>query len=85
MPTGVSSLGQYAFTFDTIELYQQKSEILKRLPMECPNQFIITQLGTANIICKTEGKDFKIVVSDEMLPHLVRWYHLVTAHAEGMS
>lgn len=76
---------RHPFHFKTIYEYQQRSEAVKALIQKDPGQYVLQQLGSEELICRRHGDDFQIVLSDEMLPKLVRWYHAAATHAEGMD
>ena len=76
----------HPFRFQTIEFYQQHSANVWDLPKQAPHLFSYVQLGEANVVCKTQGDTERlIVVPDAMLSRLVKWYHEVTVHSEGVD
>ena len=75
---------RHPFHFETIAHYQQQSQKVKDKLKE--KNYTTKDIGGVKLICKdSPNGDFQIVVSDEMLPKLVRWYHAASSHAEGMS
>ena len=58
---------------------------MKQLVQRDPGQFVLQTIGSTGLICQRNGADFQIVLSDEMMPKLVQWYHAATIHAEGMD
>ncbi|KAL7577435.1 hypothetical protein ACA910_004721 [Epithemia clementina (nom. ined.)] len=45
----------------------------------------VQTIATSKIVCVGMDQEWKIVVSNKMLPPLVAWYHKVTAHVEGQN
>ena len=44
------------------------------------------QLGNTSLVCKTQdANEHLIVIPDAVLPRLVKWYHEMTIHLEGMD
>ena len=77
---------RHPFQFKTIQFYQSKDNDVQKLPTDQPNEFEITQLDNVPIVCcKTTDSNPLIVVTDAMLPRLVKWYHEMTVHSEGMT
>jgi hypothetical protein len=76
---------QHPFHFTSLQTYQQRSAGLKRLLTENPGRFTMARYGSSNLVCyKITPTERRIVLSNEMLPRLVKWYHLVAGHAEGI-
>ena len=73
----------HPFRFKTIHHYQQLSTTLKDLVTSDQRHYETRTLGGRPIICRKDGSNFLIALSDEMLPNVVRFYHEATAHAEG--
>jgi hypothetical protein len=48
-------------------------------------QYALVTLGETNLICYIANpQQPKIVLTDDMLPRIVRYYHFTAQHAEGM-
>jgi hypothetical protein len=79
--------GRHPFHFQTIAEYQQKDgNLTAQLATSLANNgsLFSQQLGGNSIICSGRlDTTWQIVVTDEMLPFLVKWYHAATSHAEG--
>ena len=77
--------GRHPFHFTTMRYYQQKDDAVRQLVQTDPGNYMMQRLGDAELVCRRNGNNFQIVLTDEMMPRLVRWYQHVTAHAEGME
>ena len=79
--------GLHPFHFSTIEKYQQKDPELKKKLKNEPNKYKIELMGQENLIMIRlhKGNEWRIALSDAMLPLLIKWYHNTTAHAMGIS
>ena len=62
--------GRHPFHFETIRQYQQQSSTVQQLIVDFPSRFVSQRLGNTDLICARNGSDFRIVISDEMLPNL---------------
>jgi hypothetical protein len=74
--------GRHLFHFETIAEYEMKDSRLREALKSDP-ALGIRRLGKADVICRTtktisEGDAWNIVVTDEMLKNLIRWYHHAT-------
>jgi len=68
----------------TIENYQKRDAQISKLITEKPDEFGMISLNGTDVICKYEkNENFKIVLTNELLEPLVKWYHSVTVHATG--
>ena len=77
---------RHPFRFETIEYYQQHSANVRDLHTQAPDIFSLIPFGKASLVCKTkEANERLIVLPDAMLPRLVKWYHEMTIHSEGMD
>jgi hypothetical protein len=77
--------GRHPFHFETIRQYQNDSEQVQNWLRDKPNDFVRHTFGETELICKVKDGSYRMAISDEMLPKLVKWYHLHTMHAEGMD
>ncbi len=77
--------GRFPFQFETLEAYQKKSTALQSLPTTNPDRFHVIEHGTAKLICFRQNGEDKIVLTQELLPKVVKYYHEAMAHVEGMS
>jgi hypothetical protein len=67
----------------TSRLVREKT---KQLLIDQPEQYALVTLGETNLICYIANlQQPKIVLTDDMLPRIVRYYHLIAQHAEGMD
>jgi transposase InsO family protein len=79
---------RHPFRFETIKHYQSKDAELMAMPTNQPTQFAVRQFGATNLVCKVSPGNAQqqlICITDEMLPKLVKWYHELTVHTEGMD
>ena len=77
---------RHPFHYETIKYYQDKDDTVKQLPMNQPTEYTHQQFGDVSLVCKTLSHDtHSIVLTDEMLPRIVNWYHELTVHSEGMD
>ena len=75
--------GRVPFQFKTLEEYQGRSEELQNMPEVFPDRFSRQQFGDAELVCFHQNGVDKIVLTEELLPKVVKYYHEVMAHAEG--
>jgi len=73
------------FQFEVLALYQSKHPLLYDLPKDFPGEYSLKEFGNTKLVCKMSDDKGWIVLTDEILPLLVNWYHEVTVHAEGMD
>jgi hypothetical protein len=77
---------RHPFHFATMRHYQQRSDATKQLLINQPEQYAIVTLRETNLICYIANpQQPKIVLTDDMLPRIVRYYHLTAQHAKGMD
>ena len=50
-----------------------------------PDVFEMKTFGNVSLVCTKDVSNPLIVLTDAMLPRLVRWCHLVAVHSEGMD
>ena len=77
--------GRVPTNFKTIYEYQQADGHCQVLPMTHPHQFHYENLGGFSIVCVNTDRHIKMVIPDDLLPPLVRWYHEATTHAAGIT
>ena len=75
--------GRLPFQFKTLEDYQSRSEELKNMPTVFPDRFSRQRFGDAELICFHQNGEDKIVLTQELLPKVVKYYHEAMSHAEG--
>ena len=68
-----------------VEEYQQKSSALLDLVMTRPDRFHVVPHGDSNLICYHQNGENKIVLTQELLPKVVNYYHEAIARVEGMT
>ena len=75
---------RHPFQFETIQWYQQQCNDTKQLLQLQPAIYKMQQFGDSQLICQMEKPaEPKIVLSNYMMPLLVKYYHESSAHAEG--
>eukprot|EP00536_Pseudo-nitzschia_multiseries_P019354 jgi/Psemu1/60256/gm1.60256_g len=81
--------GRLPFHFATIHECQAKDQKVLTLPQKDPRRYFIQKLDNVCIICciheLTHNSPSKIVIPNNMLVPLVKWYHKVTVHSTGMD
>ena len=75
--------GRLPFQFKTLEEYQSRSEELQSMPLVFPERFSRQRFGDSELICFHQNGDDKIVLTQDLLPKVVKYYHEAMAHAEG--
>jgi RNase H-like domain found in reverse transcriptase len=76
----------HPFHFAMMQHYQQRSDVTKQLLIDQPEQYAPVTLGETDLICYIANlQQPKIVLTDDMLPQIVRYYHLTAQHAKGMD
>jgi Integrase zinc binding domain len=77
----------HPFHFTMMQHYQQRSDATKQLLIDQPEQYALVTLGgETDLICYIANpQQPKIVLTDGMLPQIVRYYHLTAQHAKGMD
>ena len=76
---------RHPFQFETIAHYQSTDNDLMNLPTTNPGEFTFQKFGSHDLVCRiVAGNQHRIALTGAMLPRIVTWYHLLTAHAEGM-
>jgi hypothetical protein len=77
---------RHPFHFTTMQHYQQRSNETKQLLINQPEQYALVTLRETDLICYIANpQQPKIVLTDNMLPRIVRFYHLTAQHAKGMD
>jgi Integrase zinc binding domain len=80
------NITRHPFHFATMQHYQQRSDATKQLLINQPEQYALVTLGKTNLICNIANpQQPKIVLTDDMLPRIVRYYHLTAQHAKAMD
>ena len=75
--------GRLPFQFPTLQEYQERSAELQALPSTIPDRFVRTKFNTSELICFRQNGQDKIVLTQELLPKVVKYYHESMAHAES--
>jgi Integrase zinc binding domain len=73
--------GRVPFRFETLYYYQREDRQLQDALRR--DFYHMQRFGTFDLIC-LKGTN-RIVLSDTVLPLLVRWYHLSSVHMQGMD
>jgi hypothetical protein len=77
---------RHPFHFAMMQHYQQRSNATKQLLIDQPEKYALVTLRETNLICYIANPEQpKIVLTDDMLPQTVRYYHLTAQHAKGMD
>jgi hypothetical protein len=80
------NITHHPFHFTMMRHYQQRSNATKQLLINQPEQYALVTLGETDLICYIANPQLpKIVLTDDMLPRIVRYYHLTAQHAKGMD
>jgi transposase InsO family protein len=77
--------GRVPFNFISLEEYQNNCPALQATFEQRPERFYKAKFGAAQLICISQNGTDKIVLTQELLPRVVKYYHEVMAHAEGMK
>ena len=78
--------GRTPTEFGTIHYYQQQDAALLALPQVYPHDYALRDFnGFPLVVKRVDADDFRFVLSDDMLPRLVKWYHELTVHATGAA
>ena len=75
--------GHLLFQFETLVDYQAKSKEYLALPEVNPNRFTQVQFNESKLICFCQNGEDKIVLTQELLPRVVKYYHEAMSHAES--
>ena len=75
--------GRLPFQFQTLQAYQLKCPELQAMPDCFPDRFVRANFNETELICFSQNGSDKIVLTQELLPKVVKYYHESMAHAEG--
>ena len=75
--------GRSPFQFETLRDYQLKSAELQAMPDVFPDRFHKVKFNDTELICLHQNGDDKIVLTNELVPKVVKFCHESMAHAEG--
>ena len=75
--------GNLPFQFATIWEYQQRDHTVANLATTQPDKYTKKLGGHEIITLRHDGQ--QMIIPNDMLESLVRWYHLATAHALGTT
>ena len=70
--------------FETAKHYQDADPNVAKLLVDEPNNFVLKTFGKVPLVCRVATPDPLIVLSDDMLPKMVKWQHEMTLHSEGV-
>ena len=77
------------FRFATIAYYQQRDDVCQQRHRQEPFKFFLHKLGGHEIICTRQyprlDSPWKIVLPDNMLMPMAKWYHDLSAHSYGQE
>jgi len=74
--------GRHPFDYKTLRFYQEHDAKTQQL-LTNTSDFLRMNLGGEDLVCRRNGRDFQIVLTDLMLPRMIAWYHKVSSHTEG--
>ncbi|CAB9506026.1 Retrotransposon protein [Seminavis robusta] len=77
--------GRNPFNFSVLAEYQAASAELQQTVVDNPERFFKKMFGNSELICFRQNDEDKIVLTKELLPKLVSFYHKSMAHVEGMD
>ncbi|CAB9507929.1 Inherit from COG: Retrotransposon protein [Seminavis robusta] len=77
--------GRNPFNFSVLAEYQAASAVLQQTVVDNPERFFKKMFGNSELICFRQNDEDKIVLTKELLPKLVSFYHKSMAHVEGMD
>ncbi|CAB9515279.1 hypothetical protein SEMRO_704_G190240.1 [Seminavis robusta] len=77
--------GRNPFNFSVLADYQAASAVLQQTVVDNPERFFKKMFGNSELICFRQNDEDKIVLTKELLPKLVSFYHKSMAHVEGMD
>ncbi len=75
--------GRLPFQFDTLHDYQNGCAELQSMPNIFPDRFVKVQFNQTELICFRQNDVDRIVLTHELLPKVIKYYHESMAHAEG--
>ena len=75
--------GRLPFQFNTLQEYQERSAELQSLPDVYPDRFARVDFNDSKLICFRQNASDKIVLTNELVPKVIKYYHESMAHAEG--
>ena len=55
------------------------------LPQQYPEKYVVCSLGNYQIICAHTKTGVYMCLTDSMLPKVIKYFHEVTVHNEGMA
>ena len=76
--------GTVPFHFKTVYECQQQDPMLVMLPQQNSEKYVVRLLGNYQIICACTKTGVYMCLTDLMLPKVIKYFHEVTAHNEGM-
>ncbi|CAB9513815.1 Retrotransposon protein [Seminavis robusta] len=77
--------GRNPYNFSVLAEYQAASAALQQTVVDNPERFFKKMFGNSELICFHQNDEDKIVLTKELLPKLVSFYHKSVAHVEGMD
>ena len=75
--------GRVPFNFKTLEECQLKCPDLQSMPLVFPDRFYKVMFNDTELICFHQNGADRIVLTQELLPKIVKYYHESMAHTEG--
>ena len=70
--------GRLSFQFKTLTEYQNQSLALQQVLQQQPDRFHVVELkDNTKLICFRQNGGDKIVLTQELLPKVVKWHHEV--------
>jgi hypothetical protein len=71
----------FPFHFKTLKQYQSQEPGIQLAVQQ--HQYVVKRFGNEQLACRRD--DNRIILTDAILPKLVRWYHLSSVHLQGMD
>lgn len=75
--------GRLPFQFETLKEYQERCSELQSMPCIFPDRFVKVRFNQTELICFRQNDEDRIVLTHDLLPRVVKYYHESMAHAEG--
>ena len=73
------------FQYKTLYEYQQEDPRILALPTNQPHQYQQENMGGYELVCRYQGQQNRICLTDTLLPLVVDWFHKAMAHNTGIT